>query len=567
MRAGRLLSYGRSAAASLALPLVGAAVPGGAAPPPIAVPAYRQAGTVAVLTVRGAIDGVTVVSLQRRVRQALAEGAGAVVLELHTPGGSLDATREICGLIRTDFPANTVAWINREAFSAGTIIALACREIVVAPDAAFGDAAPISPWGVLAPTERAKLEGPLLAEVVDSARRNHYDEKLVQSFISMGVELWLLENEKTGERIFVDRAEYRTIFDDEPPAELTPVAPPPTTATRQVQPWFQSLVPPKPDDVAAPDARSLQREVEAEQDRPSSRPQLTAADRGRWKLLRQVDSADRLLVVKSPEALYYGLAAATIADDEQLRAFFGAQAVRRYDRSWSESLVGFLVHPIVMGVLLVVFVVCLLIELAMPGIGVFGATALVALLLLIGAPLLAGMAQWWEILLIVVGLGLIGAELFIVPGFGAAGICGAGCLLVGVVGTFVAHDLGTAEGQAELLRGLGATFSALAAAGVAGWFLFRRVESLPLLNRIILRAETREPRTAPGLLESMGSAAAPIAAGDLGIAATDLRPAGRAQFAGRLLDVRSVGGYIEKGRRLRIVSVGRFVIEVEEADR
>jgi membrane-bound ClpP family serine protease len=544
------------------MPLAGTAGP--ATPPaPGAVPAYRQAGTVAVLTVRGTIDGVTAVSLERRVKEALAAGAGAVVLELHTPGGSLDATREICGLIRSEFPANTVAWINREAYSAGTIIALACREIVVAPDAAFGDAAPVSPWGTLAPTERAKIEGPLLAEVVDSARRNRYDEKLVQSFVSMGVELWMIENNETRERIFVDRAEYRMVFGEEPPAQLTPVAPP-AGAASPVRPWSSLVAPPA--DGPPPDPEAIRRQVEAEQDRPSNRPQLTAADRGRWTLLRQVDAADRLLVVKSPEALYYGLGAAVIADDEELRAWFGAQTVRRYDRSWSESLVGFLVHPIVMGVLLVVFVVCLLIELAMPGFGVFGATAVVALLLLMGAPLLAGMAQWWEILLIVVGLGLIGAELFIIPGFGAAGIAGLACLMVGVVGAFVAHDLGSAQGQAELMRGLGALLSAFAAAGVAGWFLFRRVESLPLLNRVILRAEVREPRTEPGLLEAMGSSVPPLAAGAAGTAATDLRPAGRAEFAGRLLDVRSIGGYIERGKRLRIVSVGKFVIEVEEAE-
>ena len=61
-----------------------------------------------------------------------------------------------------DAPANTVAWINPKAYSAGTIIALACREIVVSPNSAFGDAAPISPFGPIPITERAKIESPLL---------------------------------------------------------------------------------------------------------------------------------------------------------------------------------------------------------------------------------------------------------------------------------------------------------------------------------------------------------------------------------------------------------------------
>jgi membrane-bound serine protease (ClpP class) len=182
---------------------------GGKPAAPTAVPAYRQANTVAVLTVHGPIDGITLRSLERRVRQAKADGADAIVLDIDTPGGALDSTLDICHLIRTESPANTVAWINPKAYSAGTIIALACREIVVGPNSAFGDAAPISPFGPIPITERAKVESPLLTEVIDSARTNHYDEKLVESFIGVGVELWMIEHKDTGERVFVDRAVVR----------------------------------------------------------------------------------------------------------------------------------------------------------------------------------------------------------------------------------------------------------------------------------------------------------------------------------------------------------------------
>ena len=75
--------------------------------PPTAVPAYRQANKVAVLTVHGAIDGITLRSLERRVRQARDDGADAIVFDIDTPGGALDATLDICHLIRTDAPANT----------------------------------------------------------------------------------------------------------------------------------------------------------------------------------------------------------------------------------------------------------------------------------------------------------------------------------------------------------------------------------------------------------------------------------------------------------------------------
>ena len=540
---------------------------------PAATPAYRQANTVAVLSIRDTIDRVTLRSLERRVRQAERDGAEAIVFDIDTPGGTVLATRDITHLIRTEAPANTVAWINPNAYSAGTIIALACREIVVAPDAAFGDSAPISMFRPLPQAERAKQEAPILAEVIDSARRNHYDEKLVQAFVSVGVELWLIENKATGAQVFVDREEYQVVFfGEDPPRRQTPVAAPPAKPGAQLSsralPWFEHFAPVNEQPV---DPEALKRQIEFEQDLPSSRPLLTEADGGKWRLVRQVVPNDRLLVVKPAEAISYGLATTVIANDAQLKAYFGAHTLLRYDRSWSESLVRFLTDPIVMGVLIFIFVVCLLIELAAPGLGVFGATAFVSLLVLIGAPWLAGMAQWWEIILIMLGLLLVAAELFVIPGFGVAGILGAVCLLVGLVGTFVSGDLRTPTGQSELVVGLVATLTSLFAAGVVLWLVTRQMETLPVLGKLVLKTELgaadRGEGAGLGLLEAMGQARRALEPGDLGVAATDLRPAGRARFEGRPVDVKSVSTYIERGTPVRVVSVGRFVIEVEETER
>ncbi|MHC4446636.1 MAG: NfeD family protein [Planctomycetota bacterium] len=549
------------------------------APAAPAVPAYRQANTVAVLTVQGPIDKVTWRSLERRVQQALDDGADALVLDIDTPGGALEATLEICHLIKTDAPANTVAWINPQAYSAGTIIALACREIVVARNASFGDAAPISSLGVPIPiTERAKLESPILAEVIDSARRHHYDENLVQSFVSVGVELWLIQHVDTGERVFVDREEYRAVFGEDPAQQLTRVAPPAGAAPSPVRPWFSTLIPvDQSPGEPPPDAEKLKAEIEFQQQLFPARTRLTEVDSGKWRPVAQVVSGDRLLTLKPAEAIYYGLAVTTVANDADLAAYFGATTLRRYDRTWSESLVRFLVNPVVRGVLIVIFVVCLVIELAAPGFGIFGSAAVATLLLLVGAPWLAGMAGWWELVAIMAGLVLIAAELFVIPGFGLPGLAGVVCLLVGLVGTFISGDINTPRGQEELWTGLGAVLTAIFAAGIAIWLISKNLNAWPLLNRIVLRAEIGGAgpvggRAAGGAAaaeagprETMGAGLTGLRPGDVGVAETDLRPAGRANFDGRLVDVKSIGSYIEQGTPIRVATVGRFVIEVEEA--
>lgn len=544
-----LLSIAGFTAAAASSPQEGAAIR--------AVPASRQANTVAVLPVVGEIDRITLRSLERRLREASRLGAGAVVLEIDTPGGEMLATLDICHLIRTQAPANTVAWINPKAFSAGTIIALACRDTLVHPEAVFGDAAPIQGIPIvglrqLAPAERAKLEAPLLSEVSGSARKRGLDEKLVQSFIAVTMELWLIEEISTGERMFVDSGEYEIAF-GEPPPRLRQRG----EALPQVEAAAVEI-----EEAADADPTFLELED------ASPRRVLTAADRGRWRLIGQVIGNEELLVVRADEAIGFGLASSMIANDAELEAHFGASSLVRLDETWSEALTRFLVSWPVRLVLIVVLLVCFFIELAAPGFGVFGIAATAALLLLVGAPALAGLAQWWEILLVLLGLGLVAVELFLLPGFGFAGISGVACLFIGLVGTFVGGgEIGGAAWQGQLLTGIATTLAAGFAAAVAIWLLSRHLSGIRGFDRLVLSAsaggQAVAVRTPP--TSRAGDPSSPRI-GDTGVAASQLRPAGRAEFGDRTFDVSSDGSFIEAGSRVRVVAVREGRIEVESAE-
>ena len=183
---------------------------------PVAVPASRQADNVAIITVKGGIDRITSMSVQRRLDDAVDSGADAVVLEIDSPGGEIGAVLEISAAIKASPIANTVAWVNPQAYSGGAIIALACAEIVTSDPGAMGDAFPVTigtqGLKALTPDQRTKLLPPLLQDVTDSARRNGYDEFLVQIIVTDGIELWAIRDTQTGRTLLVNEDEYVALF-------------------------------------------------------------------------------------------------------------------------------------------------------------------------------------------------------------------------------------------------------------------------------------------------------------------------------------------------------------------
>lgn len=532
------------------------------------IPAGRKADTVAIITIHGPIDGITRHSLQRRLELAAAKGADAVVLEIDTPGGDLQATFEILELIRTQAPPNTIAWIRPRAFSAGTIIALATREIVTTPTGVFGDAAPIRAMPLaglqkLPAAERAKIEAPLLSELVSDARRQGWDEKLVQAFVAVDIELWLIRNRKTGDRLFVDAAEYERIYGEPPVATRVQRLPAPPARDEETG----LLTGPARIEQGETPTNKAERDLAIEfvQEMPSSRLILGPEAAEDWVSLGQVVSSDELLVLQADEALAYGFSSGTIANETELQTFLGSNTTIRLDETWSESMVRLLTLWPVRAVLIAAFLIGFFLEAAAPGYGVFGLIALVSLSVLLGAPLLTGLSDWWTIVAVVIGLGLVALELFFLPGIGFVGVLGGLCIFAGLVGTFVSGDPFSPEARNDLLRGIGTTSIGMIAAGVGIWLAWRSLPHTKLGRGFILSAEIGGGQTSqsPAPSRHRSDQPPPITLGAIGQTTTPLRTAGRVEFDGRIVDARSTGAFIDVDTPVRVVDSDRFGVLVE----
>ena len=111
--------------------------------------ARGASGDVVVLTATGVVDSVLAGYLEQGVADAAASGAAAVVVELNTPGGSLDATQRItAAFLEADVPV--IVWVapsGGRAASAGTFITLAAHLAYMAPGTNIGAASPVGSNG------------------------------------------------------------------------------------------------------------------------------------------------------------------------------------------------------------------------------------------------------------------------------------------------------------------------------------------------------------------------------------------------------------------------------------
>lgn len=568
----------------------------------LAIPAERQADKVVVITIHEAIDQVMFESIKRRMTLAERGGADAIVFDINTPGGEVGAVIEICDLIKKSTVRNTVAWVNSEAISGGAIIALACREIVMGDPAHIGNAMPIiveqftGRAGTASQGELQKKILPvLLGNVIDSVRRHNeaagryeWDEFLAQAMVVNDAHLWWVRNKETGVYMTVDRREAEMLFPGQSldgPVGLPGSTAPSTSAGPSTT--SSGLGGPTGGPIAFPGGSSKLAGVSAA-DVASHlsvttsnfvRPLISSTDVGKYELINRATNGTAAAYLRGSDAAHYNLAAnATrngdvrtlkpIVNDEDLKKYFAAKHLTRVDRSWSEGLVVFLTNPIVRGVFFVIFIIALFIELTHPGVTLPGVVALIALALALVPSALIGMAGWWTIVAILAGLLMLALEVFVLPGMGIAGIAGAILLFAGLIGAFIgAGGLfpDTEAERASRMWGMTTLLGGMFTAGVAIYFLAKHLDRVPLLNKLVLANTTPDDEESGGLLAAMDDDH-PHAArvGEVGVTITPLRPAGKIDINGRVLDAVAEMGFVEIGTKVRVVSATEFRIGVEQ---
>jgi membrane-bound serine protease (ClpP class) len=256
----------------------------------------------------------------------------------------------------------------------------------------------------------------------------------------------------------------------------------------------------------------------------------------------------KLLTLTTSEALTHKVADFTADTLEEALAVTGLRDadVRRASQTWAETFVRFVTNPIVSSLLMTIGMLGLLVELRTPGFAVPGTVGLLSLGLFFWGHWIVQLAGWEELLLVAIGVSLLAVEIFVIPGFGAAGIGGIIALAAGLGLTLI----GAGATASVVIAAFGRVAISILLALAGGLALLRVLPRLPVGRRLVLDTEMDADQgyTSPPASDR-------LQLGRTGIALSPLRPAGVADIDGSRVDVVSDGVFIDAGAAIEVTRV------------
>jgi len=410
----------------------------------------NETDEVYLVSIKGTIDLGLSSYVQRALEEAALNKAKAVILEIDTFGGRVDAATQIRDKIMSlDIPS--VAYVKNRAWSAGALIALSAKYILIDKSASIGAAEP-------QPADE-KTVSALRAEFTSTALSRGRSEEIAAAMVDKDIEI------------------------------------------------------------------------------------------------KDIIEKDKILTLNAEQAIKLDFVDGIASNIEEVLNFLNlkdAKIVYIYP-NWAENISRFVTNPVVSPLLLSIGFLGLIIEFWTLGWGVAGSIGIISLSLFFGGHIIVGLAGFETIILFVIGLILLLAEIFFIPGFGLAGIGGIAAILASIFLTF-----------GNIVQ---ATYSISIALGVSviGFFLLiKYIPSTRTWRKFVLSTEQRKE-----LGYTVGTKDLKRLNGKEGIAITPLRPSGKAEVNGKKLNVITRGEYVDSNTKIKIISVegNKIVVEAVNASK
>ncbi|MDR1316443.1 MAG: nodulation protein NfeD [Spirochaetales bacterium] len=473
----------------------------------LALCADEGGGGAFVIPIHGDIEPSMTTHVRRQAGSAVGDGAAFLIFDIDTFGGRVDSALQISSFIGSLEGVKTVAYIRQSpegmgvSWSAGALIAMSCSVIYMAPGTSIGAAAPVIQGQEGMQSAGEKSVSAVRSQMAALAEKNGHPVPIALAMVDYDVALVEVEESGRVSAVFMEEAS-----------------------------------------------------------------RLEKESSGRIKRGPVVSAKGKLLSLTAGEALRYGLSSGTESSYSSLLVTIGAgPEIRTLEPGAADSIVAFLTSGGLQGVLILIGIAALFLEIATPGFGIPGTVAIICFLTIFGANGMLGNVGSVEILLFLVGAGLLVLEIFVIPGFGVAGI--SGIVFIGVALVLSMQDFVIPDVSWEwdiLYRNILTVVAGLSAGIIGIVVLALFAPKLHIFDRLTLRTAIRG--TSGGPLPDGAEAGQAAAeggdyffpadlAGRCGKAVTVLRPSGRAEFGGAEYSVETDGVFLPAGTPLVVVRV------------
>lgn len=278
-----------------------------------------------------------------------------------------------------------------------------------------------------------------------------------------------------------------------------------------------------------------------------------------------------VLTFTASEAVKNHFSEGTASSLEETLAQGGVETytLTEYRPTTLDRLLAWLMNPVVQGIFVMMIVGGIYFELQSPGIGFALVVAILGAVLYFAPLYLEGVAQNWELILFIIGLVLLAVEIFVLPGFGIAGVAGIVAVILGLSFAAIDNDLLRHLPTGEItvgwiLQPILIVIIAATAALIGGLLLSKRflTGTTPLQRKVVLTAEmapeqgyVSHPQVASELIGKTAEVAAV------------LRPSGRVIIDGIYYDaIAEEGQFIPRGKQVIITRLEGGVVYCAQQD-
>lgn len=317
------------------------------------------------------------------------------------------------------------------------------------------------------------------------------------------------------------------------------------------------------DGKAAPDKyqsymRSIMRSTAEENHRD---PRIAEGMVDERVVIDSVKQAGKVITFTTSEAIEHHYCEAKVNSIEEIlkRNKIENYRLDHFTLGTAEKIIAFFLNPFISGLLILIIIGGLYFELQTPGAVFPIAASLVALVLYLVPYYLNGLAEYWEIVALLVGIILLAAEIFFIPGFGVAGIAGITLTVSSLILIMLNNDYFNFE-FVPLGDIIGATFAALGGLAGGALLLFfggAKLTETKAFKRIAL-TDTQESAQGYSVRSNELSLV-----GKQGIAHTVLRPSGKVLIDDNVYDAFTRGEYVQKGEPIEVIGTEGITLKVK----